>query len=98
MMGMMRGDFSNAHGITGKILKINLPQIMVDGKDGVEKNIIIGEQTFIRQFRDEVQASDLKIGDTIVVIGAPNANGQIVATLVRVLSTTPVSATSTPAK
>lgn len=94
--GMMRGgDFSNAHGTAGKILKITLPYIMVAGQDGVEKTIVVGDKTIIRQFRNEIKATDLKIGDTIVAIGAPNGKAEIDATLIRIAPTFQASTTST---
>ena len=83
--GMMRsGDFSNAHGAAGKVLKINLPEIMIAGQDGVEKSVVVGQKTIIRQFRNEVSATSIKIGDTIIAIGAPNTKAQIEATFIRI--------------
>ena len=40
-MNMMRGgDFSNAHGIIGKILKIDLPTIVVEGQANLDDLMI----------------------------------------------------------
>ncbi len=78
-------EFSNAHGAIGKIIKIELPTIVVIGTDNVEKVVLIKEDTLIRQFRDEIKATNLKINDEIVVIGSPNTSSQIEAKLIRLM-------------
>jgi hypothetical protein len=86
---MMGGDFSNlpnAHGAIGKIIKIELPTIIVsDEKDKTEKVIIINDKTEIRMARDVVTTNELKLDDHIVVIGSPDSSGQIEAMLIRLL-------------
>lgn len=89
---MMDDDFVNPHGTFGKILKIELPQLTVEGNDGKEKIIQIGDDTIIRRVRDIVSGADLHVGDNIVVIGEPNAQGQIESKLIRIM---PAMATST---
>ena len=95
-MGSFPGEeFTSAYGTTGTIVKIALPTIVVAGTDKVEKTIIVNEQTILRHFRDDIKNSDLKVGDTIIVIGAPNASSsQIEAKLIRVLPPLPGQATS----
>jgi hypothetical protein len=51
----------------------------------LEKIIVLQDSTDIRRFRDVIKSSDLKVDDNIVVIGEPNAKGQIEAKLVRVM-------------
>lgn len=94
--GMMRGfdrsgplggisdNLPNANGAIGKIIKIDLPNITVQDKDGLEKTIIIGSDTVIRVMRQDVTADSLKVNDSIVTIGSPNASGQIEAKLIRI--------------
>jgi hypothetical protein len=89
MMGGELGDFGNlpnAHGAIGKIIKIELPTIIVlDEKDKTEKVVLINEKTEIRLMRDVMTSDKLKIDDHIIVIGAPNSSGQIEARLIRFL-------------
>jgi hypothetical protein len=93
MMGQEFGDFGNmpnAHGAVGKIIKVELPMIVVfDGKDQTEKIIIIDDKTEIRKMRDIVTKDDLKLDEHIIVIGAPNSSGQIEAKLIRFIPTPP---------
>ncbi len=84
--GMMnQGNFPNAHGTVGKIIKNELPIIVVQDKDGTEKFILINDDTSIRSEKENINGSDLKVDDFIVVIGSPNEEGQIVAKLVRLM-------------
>ncbi len=82
-------DFSDrrgplgGYGAVGKIVSIQLPLIVVAGPDNLEKTILIKEDTLVRQFREEVKVTDLKVGDNIVVLGVPNEGGQIEAKLIR---------------
>jgi len=90
-MGHMGGpigemdDFPNAHGAIGKIIKIELPNIIVEDKDNTEKAILIGNDTQIQQGNMTLAPTDLKIDDFAVVIGAPDPQGVIEAKLVRIL-------------
>ncbi len=77
------------HGAVGKIVSIALPLIIVAGPDNIEKTIYAGTDTEIREFRNEIVVSDLKLGDFIVVLGNPNENGQVVAKLIRIIPPPP---------
>lgn len=93
MMDQEFGDFGNmpnAHGAVGKIIKVELPMIVVfDGKDQTEKVIIIDDKTEIRKMRDIVTKDDLKLDEHIIVIGTPNSSGQIEAKLIRFIPAPP---------
>ena len=84
MMGDLDDTFPNAHGAAGKIIKTELPTIIVEDKDTTEKVILIKDDTIIRKGNDTVTAADLKTDDFVVVIGTPNSTGQIEAKLIRV--------------
>ncbi len=81
----MIDDFPNAHGAIGKIIKIELPNIIVQDKDNTEKVLSINTDTKIEESRTEVIATDLKINDFVVVIGTPNDKGIIEAKFIRVM-------------
>jgi len=87
LIGGMRNqkNFPNTHGTIGKIIKIELPIIIVEDKDGTEKVVIIKDDTGIRSIKQEIKVNDLRVDDFIVVIGSPNTNGQIEAKLIRVM-------------
>ncbi len=88
-LGMYRGDFTDAHGSVGKIIKIDLPTFVLEGQDGVEKIISVTDDTVIRQFRETIKPTDLKINDFVVVIGSPNTQGQIESRLIRLMPSLP---------
>ncbi len=83
--GPESGNLPNAYGATGKIVKVSLPVIIVEDKDNTEKTVLIGNGTDIRERRENISSSNLKTGDFVVVIGNPNQNGQIAASLIRVM-------------
>lgn len=80
------GNLPNDGGAIGKIIKMELPSIVVlDEKDNTEKVVLINDETEIRMARESMTKDDLKIDGYIVVMGAPNSSGQIEARLIRVL-------------
>ena len=85
--GFWSDDLPNGHGAAGKIIKINLPNLIVIGPDGLEKVIKVSTTTIIRSFRNAIKTDDLKVGDSIVVIGTADDSSQIVAKLIRLLPT-----------
>lgn len=87
-MGMMSrsGDYLGAHGASGDIIKVALPEITIEGRDNVEREVLIKSDTVIKNLRDTIKPEDLKTGDSLVIIGTPNAStSQIEAKLIRVL-------------
>ncbi|MFA6094448.1 MAG: hypothetical protein WC757_00995 [Candidatus Paceibacterota bacterium] len=76
--------FFNSHGVVGSVLKTASSSFIIVGNDGVEKKVIVGKETSIRKFRDEIKVSDIIVDDQVVVFGAPNSAGQIEARLIRI--------------
>ena len=97
MGGMMFGDndYSNSHGAVGKIIKLELPKIIIIGPDNVEKIIVIKNDTMLRLFRDVATSTQLKVDDYIVAIGSPNSAGEIEAKLVRLMPTATINTATT---
>ena len=91
--GNMMGDTNlpGGHGAVGKIVSINLPNIIVASTDNVEKTINISSDTLIRQFRNTLNTQDLKIGDYVIVLGEASStdNGIINARLIRLIPPPP---------
>lgn len=81
-----RGDFINAHGTFGSVIKVDGNIIVVKDKDDVEKTIVVADNATIRKGRESIKVSDIKVGDKIVIIGSPNEQGQIEAKFIRVFS------------
>ncbi|MDD4931084.1 MAG: hypothetical protein PHG66_02915 [Candidatus Colwellbacteria bacterium] len=78
--GLMPG-----HGSAGLIMKMELPNVIVETPDNTEQSIITNERTIVKRFRETIKPGDLMVGDTIVVIGSPNEDGQIEAKLIRTI-------------
>ena len=91
--GFFRGlgdrDFMEANGIVGQIIKIEGGNLVIKGKNNVEKIILVNAESVINRLRGTITLADLKIDDVIVTIGEPNEFGQITAKLIRVLPPTP---------
>jgi len=85
-VGIMGEDFISPHGLTGSIIKVEGNNVIVKGSDNVEKIILLSDKTVIRNGRQDIKASDLKVGDLIVTIGDPNSSGQIEAKLIRIFN------------
>ncbi|MFA5022754.1 MAG: hypothetical protein WC385_02610 [Candidatus Paceibacterota bacterium] len=93
--GFWADNLPNGHGAVGKIIKINLPTIIVVGPDDVEKVIKIDDDTIIRRFRDTIKGGDLKVGDFIVAVGSDdNDDSQIEVKLIRLLPPPPLASTT----
>ncbi len=87
----MGRDFIDSHGVFGSIIDIKDSELVVKGKDNVEKIIAVGENTDIRRFRDAIKINDLALDEYIVVIGEPNDQGKIDAKFIRVMPPEPNS-------
>lgn len=87
--GPDKGMLLGGHGAVGEIISLALPQVLVSGPDNLEKTVIIGPETVIREFQTERTAKDLEVGGHIVVLGEPNSEGQINAKLIRLLPPPP---------
>lgn len=83
--GMFRDEFSGGHGAIGKIVKVNLPTIVVIGPDNIEKTILLSDDTTVHQLRNVSSTDKLEVDQYITVLGAPNDDGQIVAKFIRVI-------------
>jgi hypothetical protein len=76
---------SGGHGTFGKIIKINLPNIVVLGPDNIEKIVLINSTTTIHMGRTQVVTDNLIMDQDIVVLGTPNESGEISANFIRIM-------------
>lgn len=79
-------DFRNAHGISGTIISISETNLIIKDRDEKENAVSVTERTLIKSRRDDVKITDLKTGDEIVVMGSPDDNGTIRASLIRIFN------------
>lgn len=88
---MMFGEgVPGGHGAAGFVVSVSLPSIVVVGPDGIERIVVIGDETDIRRFRDTASSTELAVDDFVVVLGTPNNDGQIDARLIRILPPPPI--------
>ena len=87
--GMGDRDFIGAHGIFGKVLKIEGSEMVISGQDNAEKIITVGADTVIEKFREKIKIDGMAVDDMVVVIGEPNNEGKIEAKLIRIMPLPP---------
>lgn len=75
----------NEYGTAGAIVKIEGSNLIISGRDNIEKSILVSTSTIIRMYQDTLHPADLKAGQQITVIGSPNNQGQIEAKFIRLL-------------
>lgn len=90
------GGFPNAHGVAGKIVGIALPTFVVADRDGVEKIVLVTDDTVVRRFRDEIEPEDMRADEFAVIIGSPNEEAQIEAKLIRIMPPLPEGPAGSP--
>ncbi len=85
MGGPDADDLVSGHGAAGKVISVNFPNILVSDATGLEKSIIINNETIIRSARESIASTSVRLNDFIIVIGTPNSRGQIDARLIRIM-------------
>jgi hypothetical protein len=78
-------NFVNGYGVFGSIIAIDSATLVISGQDDTEKIVRVFEDTIIRNSKGEISLDDLSIGDSVVIIGSPDEQGQVTAKLIRVL-------------
>ncbi len=82
-------DDPNPHGTVGQIVSIQLPFLMIKGAQNAEEIVAVSGTTTVRSMRDTASTSMLRIGDQVIVIGAPDEGGQMHAAFIRILTPHP---------
>lgn len=82
-------NFIESHGTFGQIIKKDGTTLVVRSREMIEKIITIANDTVIRSGRDTATLNDLNVNDYIVIIGAPNTEGQIEAKFIRIMTNMP---------
>jgi len=76
----------DSHGVFGKVISVSGQDVVVQGQDGVEQNVLVTSSTDIRLGRDQAKVTDIKPDEGASVFGTPNDKGQIEARLIRLMS------------
>ena len=74
----------NMHGVVGMVIDVSDLGLSVKNVDNDEQSIIVASDTVIKKIDMTISLSDVAVGDHVVVIGAPNSDGQVEAHFIRV--------------
>src|SRR3990167_7011985 len=74
---------------TGQVLGYHKAKFGARFGDNFEKTVLVGTSTRVREFQDEINVGQLKVGDFVVVLGNPNEEGQVDAKLIRLMPPPP---------
>ncbi|MDE2018984.1 MAG: hypothetical protein KGJ13_01405 [Patescibacteria group bacterium] len=80
---VQRGPW-NTHGVAGQVIDVSSSSFMVKDPDNDERSIAITSGTVIRDANQVIPLDNIDPGYQVVVIGQPNASGQVEARFVRV--------------
>ncbi len=85
MGGMMPGlPGGDAHGAAGTVLSVASTTFAIKDSENNEQSIAVASGTVIKKMNSTIVLGEIAVGDHVVVIGAPNASGQVQARFVRV--------------
>ena len=83
-------QFIDSNGCYGRVIGINGNILTVKdiGEDNTEKNIFVDEKTIIVCQKKTWKISNLKLDSNVVIVGAPDSSGRLIAKLIRVMPAT----------
>ncbi len=95
--GMMRGYFNSfqnlrggmmvsSHGIYGQVISNDGSSLMIALGNNVEDKILVSSTTLLRNETGNVQLSDIKVGESVAIVGNPNNSGEIEARFIRIIN------------
>lgn len=75
------------HGMVGQVEQINLSErsIVVVTADGTRRRVLLRDDTVLERYGERVELGGVKAGERVVVIGAPDEEGRIIARAIRLL-------------
>lgn len=71
------------HGVFGRVLSATGTNLLIEGRDLFEQQVLIGTSTAIRTDSGVGSSADIQPNMHVGVFGSPNAQGQIEAYLIR---------------
>jgi hypothetical protein len=72
------------HGAVGTVIGVASSTFSVNDGDNDEQSIVVAPDTIIKKMDEVIPLGALMVGDRVVVIGAPNTEGQVEAHFIRV--------------
>jgi len=75
----------SGYGTLGTLKEIGAESLIVQSRDGKMNTVLFDKNTRIERNRQKISVSDLKNGDYVAVIGAPNEHHQIKARWIQAL-------------
>ena len=82
---MPQGYMQQGHGAVGTVTALGPSSVTITGRDGGAQTILLAPDTQIRALNGDASSSALKVGDHVIVLGAPSESGQITAHLIHVM-------------
>jgi hypothetical protein len=76
----------NTHGVVGEVIDRSSSTIAVKDFHGVEAAVDIFPDTIVSENENTVSAAVIMVGNSVIVIGHPNAAGRIEARFIRVFA------------
>jgi len=89
--GMPFDNLPGSHGAVGQVIKVSTSTLVVAEPNKIEKIILVGDKTIIRQAREEIAAKDIIVGEFVSIIGEANSRGEIEAKLIRIMPMPPTA-------
>ncbi|MFA6050041.1 MAG: hypothetical protein WC761_02485 [Candidatus Paceibacterota bacterium] len=87
VVGFDNGPIPGGHGAVGRIVRINLPELVIVSEGDIEKTVIIGSSTLIKRFDDNIPPQEIMTDDYAVILGSPDEEAKIIAKFVRLIPT-----------
>jgi hypothetical protein len=75
----------NAHGVAGPVIRVNQDSLVIEDRDGSEKTALVSPDTTIKEDGNTIGISQVKLNDQVVVIGSPDDQGEVKASIIRVM-------------
>lgn len=73
------------YGVTGKVLSVGTSTLVVAAPDNTERIVRLAPGTFVRRLGEGATTTDIRVNDSVIVIGTPDPSGEITAKLIRLL-------------
>jgi len=80
------GHVELPHGAIGTVDKIEGNTLVLTGRGRKTGTILVSDTTIIEKGRTKISLQDIKVGDRLIVIGAPTSDGKIDAKVIRVFA------------
>ncbi|MCX6787238.1 MAG: DUF5666 domain-containing protein [Candidatus Kaiserbacteria bacterium] len=77
--------FMEGHGVVGTIEDISTSSLTIQTREGGTKKVLLTSKTQFRNPDGSASSTALSKGTSVMILGAPDANGQVSADVVRIV-------------